>query len=411
MERNENTKKLVVIGGGTAGWISAIFAFQKLNSEVTIVSPSSIDILGAGEGSTPNMPDLFQDLGINIKDFLTKTDATIKTGIHFINWDKNVSGDFDHSFDGNNGFHFNARKTADYLESYGINLGIKKIDSIVDQFIEDTKGNIVRIIFNNGLELSCDFVFDCSGFQRLVIGKHFKSEWKSYSNYLICNKAFGFFLPQEEDIDERSLTKTRAISMNYGWMWQIPLQNRWGCGYVFNDDFIGIEKAISEVEKSIGTKIEVQKIFEFNPGVYKKTWVRNCVALGLSSGFIEPLEATSIMTLIASLSRILKCDVFNAKKSSRDKYNSDIVSISNQIVNFLVNHYKCGRTDTPFWKKIDEMEIPYELKMIKEYQKLDIDKIRESFGIDTKDPVVFGEKSYRTVDIGHLGKKKKKSLI
>lgn len=411
MKQNENSKKLVVIGGGTAGWISAIFAFQKLNCDVTIVSPSSIDILGAGEGSTPNMPSLFQNLGININDFLIKTDATLKTGIHFINWDKNVRDDFDHSFDGSNGFHFNARKTADYLESYGINLGITKIDSVVNQFLEDTDGNIVKILFNDGSELDCDFVFDCSGFQRLVIGKHFKSEWKSYSDNLICNKAFGFFLPQEEKINEKSLTKTRAISMNYGWMWQIPLQNRWGCGYVFNDGFVGIEEAISEVEKSLGTKIKVQKIFEFKPGVYKKTWINNCVALGLSSGFIEPLEATSIMTLIISLLKISDHDIFSFKKSSRDKYNDDIVLISNQIVNFLINHYKCGRTDTPFWEKIDKMEIPTELKMIKNHEKLDLDKIREAFGIDTKGSVVFGEKSYKTVDLGHLGKKKKVSLI
>jgi tryptophan halogenase len=411
-------KRIVVIGGGTAGWITAIFAKKHFSDSVTIISPSSIDILGAGEGSTPNMPITFSSFGIDIKDFLTTTDATIKTGIEFINWNKNVDGSFNHLFtisdnyvENAYGFHFNARKTADYLESFGKNIGIQIKDEVIKKFIEDSEGNIIKIITESGLEIDSDFIFDCSGFSRLLIDKHFKSEWKSYSEHLICNKAFGFFLPQNEELNMDSKTKTKSISMSSGWMWQIPLQNRWGCGYVFNDDFISVELAKKEVEDYIGKEITIQKVFDFNPGVYKETWKKNCVALGLSSGFIEPLEATSIMTLIVSLNKLKSYDIFNPNDENKNYYNKHITNVSEQIVSFLVNHYKCGRIDTPFWRHIDRLESPTSLQKIKNTTKLDTSTIKKIFGISNSDSITFDEYSYELVDYGHIIKKNKTTLI
>jgi tryptophan halogenase len=411
-------KRIVVIGGGTAGWITAIFAKKHFSDSVTIISPSSIDILGAGEGSTPNMPITFSSFGIDIKDFLTTTDATIKTGIEFINWNKNVDGSFNHLFtisdnyvENAYGFHFNARKTADYLESFGKNIGIQIKDEVIKKFIEDSEGNIIKIITESGLEIDSDFIFDCSGFSRLLIDKHFKSEWKSYSEHLICNKAFGFFLPQNEELNMDSKTKTKSISMSSGWMWQIPLQNRWGCGYVFNDDFISVELAKKEVEDYIGKEITIQKVFDFNPGVYKETWKKNCVALGLSSGFIEPLEATSIMTLIVSLNKLKSYDIFNPNDENKNYYNKHITNVSEQIVSFLVNHYKCGRIDTPFWRHIDRLESPTSLQKIKNTTKLDTSTIKKIFGISNSDSITFDEYSYELVDYGHIVKKNKTTLI
>jgi tryptophan halogenase len=406
-------KRIVVIGGGTAGWITAIFAKKYMSDCVTIITPSSIDILGAGEGSTPIMATLFTSFGIDIENFLTTTDATIKTGIEFINWNKNVDGSFNHLFTAENayGFHFNARKTADYLESFGKNIGIQTKDEIIEKFIEDSDGNIIKIITESGLEIESDFIFDCSGFSRLLIGKHFKSEWESYSQHLICNKAFGFFLPQNEELNVDSKTKTKSISMSSGWMWQIPLQNRWGCGYVFNDNFISVEEAKNEVENYIGKKITIQKVFDFNPGVYKESWKKNCVAIGLSSGFIEPLEATSIMTLIISLNKLKSLDVFNLNDENVDYYNKHITTISEQIVSFLVNHYKCGRVDTAFWQYIDSLESPISLQNIKNIRGLDSSVIKKIFGISNLDSLIFSEFQYELVDYGHTIKKKKITLI
>jgi tryptophan halogenase len=410
-------KRIVVIGGGTAGWITAIFAKKHFSDSVTIITPSSIDILGAGEGSVPNMPRQFMSFGIDIEDFLTTTDATIKTGIEFINWNKNVDGSFNHLFtiledkvDENlYGFHFNARKTADYLESFGKNMGIQTKDEVIEKFIEDSDGNIIKIITKSGLEIDSDFIFDCSGFSRLLIGKHFKSEWKSYSDHLICNKAFGFFLPQTELLDAKSKTKTKSISMNSGWMWQIPLVNRWGCGYVFNDNFISIEDAKNEVEKYIGTEITIQKVFDFNPGVYKETWKKNCVATGISSGFVEPLEATSIMTLITSLNKLQSYNIF--EPNDKNDYNQYVINTSEQIVSFLVNHYKCGRLDTPFWKYVHSLESPTSLQKIKNTKELDNSILKKIFGVTILDNVVFSESQYQLVEYGHTIKKNKNTLI
>lgn len=406
-------KNIVVVGGGTAGWITAIFAKKNFSDSVTIISPSSIDILGAGEGSTPNMYGIFKKLGINIDDFLKKTDATLKTGIEFINWNKSMGSSFNHLFKDNAlGFHFNARKTANYLESYSENIGIKKLDKIISDFISDSNGDIIKIKMEDGTELKCDFVFDCSGFQRMLIGNYYKSEWKSYSDTLICNKAFGFFLPQTEVLDTSSLTKTRAVAMKSGWMWQIPLQNRFGCGYVFNDDFTSLENAIEEVENLIGTKIKVEKIFNFNPGLYEKTWINNCVSLGLGSGFIEPLEATSIMTLIMSLEKLSTYDIFSNNDSNRKAYNRFAISISEQVVTFLLNHYKCGRIDTPFWKYLNDMELTSNLKKIKKHEKLTYKKIKKIFNIEKEAGyVVFGNRNYEIVDYGHQIKKESKTLL
>jgi tryptophan halogenase len=412
-------KKVVVIGGGTAGWITALFVKKHFSDSVTVISPESIDILGAGEGSVPNMPITFSSFGIDIKDFLTITDATIKTGIEFINWNKNVEGSFNHLFTiledevekNSYGFHFNARKTADYLESFGKNMGIQTKDEVIKKFIEDSDGNIIKIITESGLEIDSDFIFDCSGFSRLLIGKHFKSDWKSYSQHLICNKAFGFFLPQDMVLDINSKTKTKSISMSSGWMWQIPLQNRWGCGYVFNDNFISVEDAKKEVEDYIGKEITIQKVFDFNPGVYEETWKKNCVALGLSSGFIEPLEATSIMTLIVSLNKLKSYNIFELKDKNKNDYNKRVINISEQIMSFLVNHYKCGRLDTPFWRHIHLLESPTSLQEIKNTKELDSSILKKIFGVSIIDNLMFNQFQYQLVDYGHTIKKNKNTLI
>lgn len=408
-------KKIVVIGGGTAGWITALFASRYFSNSVKVISPSSIDILGAGEGSTPNMPGLFELLGIDIEDFLIKTDATLKLGIKFINWNKEVKGSFDHLFhtseQTNYGFHFNARKTADYLENYAQSLGVQKVDKVIESFDSDENGNIRSITTSDGEKIDVDFIFDCSGFRRLLIGDHFKSEWKDYSNSLICNKAFGFFLPQHENIDHTSLTKTKATSMSSGWMWQIPLQNRWGCGYVFNDSFISVEDAVKEVEELVGYKIKIEKVFDFNPGVYKKTWINNCASLGLASGFIEPLEATSIMSLIFSLKKLSSFDIFSYDKLEVDEYNEYVTNMSDQVVTFLTNHYRCDRDDTPFWRYIHSKEILGTLKKIKDNKDLDDNKIREIFQKDINDFLIFGQINYQTVDYGHKVGKWRNSLI
>jgi tryptophan halogenase len=407
-------KKIVVIGGGTAGWLTAIFAKFMFSENVTVISSSAIDILGAGEGSTPNLMGMLKNFKIDIDDFIAKTGASIKAGITFENWDPSMGGSFDHLFnlDGEQkyGIHFNARKTADYLENYAMSVGIKKIDKIVKTFINDSNGDIVSITMDDDTKIDSDFIFDCTGFQRLVIGKHYKSEWISYSDKLICNKAFGFFLPQTNNVTKKSIMKTKAIAMKNGWMWGIPLQNRFGCGYSFSDQFTTVEEAKKEAEAYLNREIEIVKVFDFSPGSFKETWINNTIALGLSSGFVEPLEATSIMGLIISLDKLNKYNIFEKNKENIEDYNRFVISNSEQIVTFLMHHYNCGRNDSPFWEKINQIELPEVLKKIRSEQPFE-KTVFESFFNVKNDKLIFGEKNYATVTGGHKSKKIEKTLI
>lgn len=407
-------KKIVVVGGGTAGWLVAIFAKKVFSEDVTVIASSKIDILGAGEGTTPNFTSLLKNFKIDIDDFIKKTDATIKCGIKFHNWNKDKTGVFDHLFNLGTemryGMHFNARKTADYLEGLAKTLGIKKEDKLIKKFISNTNGDIVKIQTEEGIDIECDFIFDCSGFQRIVIGGHHKSEWLSYSDKLMCNKALGFFLPQTEKLNSKSITKTNAFAMNYGWMWQVPLQNRFGCGYVFNNDFITVDQAKKEVEDYLGHPIDIVKVFDFNPGSYKKTWINNTIALGLASGFVEPLEATSIMGLVASMEKLMKYNIFEKNENDIIDYNEFVESNNSQIVYFLMHHYNCGRSDTPFWQRINEITFPDIIKRIRDEETFDLDKFKVYFNTKNND-LVFTEKNYEAVIGGHKLKKIEKSII
>jgi len=407
--------KIVIIGGGTSGLFTALFAMKMFSNDVTLISSSKIDILGAGEGTTPNVRGVMKSLGIDIEDFMKETGATNKDGVDFINWNQNKSN-FTHLFEGNLGFHMNARKTADYFKTIGISRGLKIIDAIVDEFIVNQNNDINQIVLDNGQKIECDFIFDCSGFARLVIGKFYKSEWVSYSDKLICDKAFGFFLPQTEEIDVNKIYTTKATAMNCGWMWEVPIKERFGCGYAFSSKHTTVEDAKNEVESYLGKKIDIVKIFDFNPGSYKEVWKNNCIALGLAGGFVEPLEATSLMTLVTLLDELYKIGVKNINQTKKDDFNKYSQDSNEEIYNFLIHHYNCGRKDTPFWREINSFELPERnIKMLDEEYYLKPDNLTQkalskhlNFKNNTR---VFSANSYRLVIEGHKIKKNVKTLI
>ena len=406
-------RNITILGGGTAGWLTSLYIRQLYpKSNIVQISSSDVGILGAGEGSVPLLPTFLRSLKIDENDFIKKTKATYKLGINFENWSSkgetyfhpfspslnglqynNITKDLpivanipntiyspfivnaisnNKSLDDvipsskialNNksphtiqdglkkqtvgySFHFDARLTADYLKDVGVSRGINVLDGNVSSFTKDN-GNITEVVLESGLKVPCDFIFDCSGFSRLLIGKEYNTEWISYDKQLTVNTAIPFFLPQSDD---HIKPYTRAIAMKYGWMWQIPLQHRWGCGYIFNDKYTNPEEAKKEVEDYLGHPIETNRVFKFNAGRYKDVWVNNCIAIGLSGGFTEPLEATSIMLSILSLSAIDPIALKNRDKEVIDEYNTLIASMNNEVVSFLRYHYITGRNDSEFWK-------------------------------------------------------------
>ena len=226
-------KKVIIIGGGTAGWLTALVVnkFWK-NTEVTLIESSKIGILGAGEGSTPNFGDMLLSLDIKQSDFFLKTGCTVKEGIKFKDW-AGVGTKVFHGFAGDNtnplikrnAYHFDAKLVAQYFKEISLTRGVKWVDGEVVK-LNNEEEEINDLELKDGTIIDLDFVFDCSGFNRIVIDKTFKDKWICYSDYLLMNKAFGFFLPQNNHYTLNDKEYTQITSMKNGWMWQVPLQQR-----------------------------------------------------------------------------------------------------------------------------------------------------------------------------------------
>ena len=423
-------KNIVVVGGGSAGWMTALYIKKLYSSfDVTVVESKEIGILGAGEGSTPQIVNFLDTIGVELSDIIKNCDATLKNGIKFTNWN-NDGRFFYHPFAVNphthlslNGFqsdlktspilvsslfkdrsysevdfmekvseqnkipfvfknsskdslkngydilaaysiHFNAMKFANRLKEIGIERGISVIESIIKDINLDKENNVESLTLENNEKVFCDFVFDCSGFHRLVIGKTFNSKWKSYKDFLPVDSAVPFFIEMTEEIPPY----TEAIAMKYGWMWKIPLQNRFGCGYVYDSSLISEEQAIKEIEEYLGYEPTYPRKdkggFSFNAGYYSEPWINNCLAVGLASNFIEPLEATSIWATIVALDRLLSTPewLFDVNKEIRNEFNKSVEKMNNEIAEFIYFHYMGERKDTEFWKKFSYENAPGLLK-------------------------------------------------
>lgn len=374
-------KKIVVIGGGTAGWLTALVVNKFWNdTEVTLVESSKIGILGAGEGGTPNFGRILSLLDINQKEFFNKTKSTIKGGLELYNWTGQhelmrhlFHGEEPNYFSQQYAYHFDSKLVSIYFKEIGINRGIKVIDGEVVN-VEVSGNDIQSLTLENGNILNLDFVFDCSGFARIIIDGVYNEEWVDYSKYLLTNKVFGFFIPTSNDVEFNTKTYTEVIAMKSGWIFKIPLQHRWGCGYVFDSNHASDSEIESEIRSTISNNILPQKIFKFKPGTHKRSWIGNSITIGLSYGFIEPLEATSLMSTIMQLKRLIDTN-FNVEY--RDRYNTWCYDINEQNLNFIRYHYLCERNDTPFWKACTTMPLPPKLKKILDKNNFLIPKTNE----------------------------------
>jgi tryptophan halogenase len=446
-------KQIVIVGGGSAGWITALYLNRYIdNSQITLIESPEIGILGAGEGTTPNFVTFLDEVQIPISDLIKHAGATIKNGIKFTNWNNdekhfyhtfltdhpalsNISasdliGEYNltsvlsiaeevvfEEYDfmskicelnkvpqvydfkkenniptgysnpiikynrlANFALHFDATRLASFLKKVALERGVINIEATVTAINEDKEGNVTSFKLQDDTLINADFVFDCSGFSRLIVGKHFNAEWVSYSNYLPVDTAVPFFIDNDEEIPPY----TESIAMKYGWMWKIPLQNRYGCGYVFDSSLTSEEEAIKEIENYLGFKPiyprETKGAFKFKAGYYKTPWVKNCVAIGLSSGFIEPLEATSIYSSLSILKKFVN-DLSHIESPSQpliDRFNTEAEELTNGIFNFVYFHYLGKRNDSKFWNKFKApeshpLEIQKKLNIINNFVPKNID--------------------------------------
>lgn len=397
--------KIIIAGGGTAGWLAALFVKKvKPEHDVVVIESSKIGIIGAGEGSTGTLMDVitnhYWDFGCDINDFVKETGASFKYGIKHINWTGDNSYYYgpldgsptmrslpDHSlfagylkdskwhtlsdlgflmensishYDPNQGFtrnvalHFDAHKVGKYFKKVIMkDKGISHIDSEILEVKCNNLG-IESLLLSNGDTIQGDFFIDATGFKRVLMNA-LGNDWVSYKKHLPVNTAMPFLLDYKEG--ETPKPYTTAWAHSAGWMWQIPTRERKGCGYVFSDEFISREDAQKEIETSLGQEIEPIRFFNFDTGRLDNAWMKNCLAVGLSSAFAEPLEATSIHSTIVQLHKFVFEYLKPTKEStinlsSVKQYNKHTARMYDDFKDFLVTHYISGRQDSEFWKYI-----------------------------------------------------------
>ena len=406
---------VVIVGGGTAGWMTAA-ALAKLlprDCNVHLVESEEIGIVGVGEATLPHIRGFNEKLGIDEAEFMARTRATFKLGIQFENWAR-VGDCYVHPFgtfgrgQGEVGFHqywlrmmheghpvadlddyslactmarqgrfslpsqdpreisstfnyayqFDATLFAPFLRSIGEQLGVRRTEGrIVDVELEGESGNIAAVALQSGQRIAGDLFIDCSGFVALLIGKALDEPFQDWSKWLPCDRAVAMPCRTETAVTPY----TSAIAMDAGWRWRIPLQHRTGNGYVHSSSFIAEQEAIDALVAAVeGEPLVDPRVLRFKAGRRERSWVKNCVAIGLSGGFLEPLESTSIYLIQQAVTALV--ELFPEKKiapSDRDEFNRVVDLEYDRVRDFLILHYHATeRSDTPFWDYVRTMEIP-----------------------------------------------------
>ena len=392
--------KILVVGGGVSGFISALILKNFLNVQVDLVYSDNIGTIGVGEGSTEHFRTFMDFCGISNEEIVCQTDATYKVGLIYDNWTEkpymhNVSkilaedriNRFSHVYskllsEGSdhlttsffwrnkisswfsekvypnppvNQYHFNSLKLIEFLKNKSISTGIGVFEDTVSEVSVDQSGNIEYV---QGIKKKYyyDFFIDCTGFKRILISK-LGAKWISHSKYLKTNSAIVFQTPDTEDYNLWSYSR----AMEYGWMFRLPTWGRHGNGYIYSNEYITSDQAKKEIEDYLGYEINVGKELSFDPGALDVAWINNCVAIGLSSNFVEPLEASSIGTTIQQ-SFLLANRIINYDQSVIKKYNWSFNSIITNIRDFIVLHYIVKKENTKFWKDLKNLELPETLK-------------------------------------------------
>jgi hypothetical protein len=379
-----------IVGGGTAALICALILKRRFDKmDIEVIKSNEVGVIGVGEGSTEHWSYFSKFLNLSNQETITKTDATYKAGVYYEGW---MNKPFFHSLDTqltlldiaqykaafgyllSNGyenkdyvhdiflqdrldtsfvpsqFHFNAFKLNTYLLELCETFKIKVTEDLIKDVLLNEDGSIKKIIGSK--EYVADFYVDSTGFKKVLLGK-MGAKWRSYSKYLHVNQAIAFPTKDTEKYSPYTFTK----AMKSGWIWRVPTWGRWGNGYVFNNNFINADQAKQEVEKYLGHEIEIFKDIKFDSGSLEKPWIKNCLAIGLSASFLEPLEATSIATAIQQ-SFLLMHYIPNYTEQSIERYNNKMDYLLQNMVDFVFLSYMVDKKDTPFWLHTSQLNPP-----------------------------------------------------
>lgn len=413
---NTAIKKVVILGGGTAGWIAAALLKKILATQVDIelVESDEIGRIGVGEATIPPIRILNETLGINEADFLRETQATIKLGIQFENWyQKNhtymhsfgvpgqnfafcpfhhfwlrsrnlgnpqslwyydlnylaaMQGKFapiavnDHGLQMLYAFHFDAGLYANLLRRLSESLGVKRSEGMLGHVMRNpTTGYVDSLVLQDGKEIRGDFFIDCSGLRALLIQQTLTAGFDDWQHWLPCDRAIA--APSERF--EKTVPYTRSIAHEAGWQWQIPLQHRNGNGLVYSSQHVSDDEALARLTSNVGSKIIGEpNLIRFATGRRRQAWVKNVVAVGLSSGFLEPLESTSIHLIQSAVVRLLNLFPHQGiGQAVVDEYNRQARAEFESVRDFIVFHYVANaRDDSQFWRDRKNSPIPDSLR-------------------------------------------------
>ena len=448
---NEGPKtRVVVLGGGTAGWMTAAALIRQLGHacSVTLVESEEIGIVGVGEATLPHIRAFVDMLGLDEAEFIAATHATYKLGIEFHDFGGVGSsylhpfGSFGTEFNGvhfhhywrrlaeagkggslfdysianvmadqrrfappspdtrsllstyNYAYQFDATLFAPYLRRWAVERGVERIEArVIDVARDPESGDVTALTLADGSVIEGDLFVDCSGFRALLIGQTMGAEWEDWSHWLPCDRAVAMPTMSPPGPIE---PYTRATAMSAGWRWRIPLQHRVGNGYVYSSAHLSDDQAAADLIASVeGEAMADPRQLKFRAGRRSASWVGNVVAVGLASGFLEPLESTSIYLAQGAITQLI--DLFpigRATDQDRAEYNHMVDLEYDRIRDFLILHYHATtRDDSPFWDHVRTMQIPDSLR-----DKMEL--WRESGRVSKYSHGLFFEPSWIAVYVG-----------
>ncbi|MDC7675070.1 tryptophan halogenase family protein [Asticcacaulis machinosus] len=414
-------RKIVIVGGGSAGWMAAVALSralgQAVNSKTTqieLIESDDIGTVGVGEATVPTIRTFNLDIGLGEVEFIRKTNGSFKLGIEFVNWSRSgkpffhgfgdyvinegphstlnhwlhlrdqndpEAGDFDdysiaavmarhNRFSApvndprtplshfNYAFHFDAGLYARLLKERSIAQGVIRHEGrIVDVTVRPDDGFIQSVTMNDGRTIDGDLFIDCSGFIGLLADKALREPYLDYSHWLPVDRAWAVPCASVSPLTPY----TRSTALEAGWQWRIPLQHRIGNGYVFSSAFANEGHARDKLLGNLdGDALAEPRLLKFTTGRRREFWVKNCVAIGLSSGFIEPLESTSIQLIQNGITRLITMlpdMTFNPRL--RTEYNRIQALEFDRVRDFIIAHYALsGREDSAFWRYVKHMPLP-----------------------------------------------------
>lgn len=398
-------QRVVIAGGGTAGWLAAVGLATHLGPllDIHLVESDEIGTVGVGESTIPTARSFHQLCGIDEEAFVQATQATFKLGIVFEHWgrlgdryfhpfgtvgrsvrmadfqhfwlearNRGFGGDFlDHSLEATAAlrerfapdgalayaYHLDATAYARFLRSHAERSGVTRIEGRIVAVERQPDGDIAALRLADGSGVEGDFFIDCTGFRALLIEEELATGFEDWSEWLAMDRAFAV---QSEAVGA-PVPYTRAIAHDAGWRWRIPLQQRVGNGLVFASEFLNDQTARDRLLGAIdGTPLFEPRLLQFKTGRRRLAWNRNCVALGLAAGFIEPLESTSIHLVMIAVTRLIQNFPFSKDRDALAlRFNTQSRQEWEHVRDFIILHYKLThRDDSPFWRRCAAMTVP-----------------------------------------------------